>query len=215
MSSILVLPKPNTREFAHVKSIVNFDSIEAPVYPLILRRQQESYAHVSAIFVMQKSHAKYEAVKNLVKHWVGDTPKGKKAVIDFTGDYDINELSKKGWYVMDLRKKADTWENQIVLKNMDKASPHTISRICFELYEGCKSVVVFADSTFDVPCTLFTPAAWGLTEERNNTLGSFIYAASAKAITSTSSLALTAQSSNKDVLFGFNKFEEMPIFCSY
>jgi len=214
MSKLLTVPKPNSRSFAHIKPFVQFDNISSTVYPFILRRSPDSYAHVTSVFVVGKDHTKYESVKNLMKHWLGDVPKGRKTDIDLTGDIDMKAMMSKSWYVIDLRKKPDVWENEIKLINIAKASDHAVARICFELYEACKAIVIFADSVYDIPCTLMTAAAFGLTQERNNECTDFIYAGCAKTVTPTTALAFCATTAQKDILYGYNRFEEMPMFCS-
>ena len=137
-----------------------------------------------------------------------------------TGDIDFHDVNKSSWYVIDLRKDKDTWENEIVLKDLAKLSDvpsaaHAISSICFNLYEACKSIVILADSHKHVPCTLFTLSAWGLTEESNQNATDFIYSGCAKPITQQGSYALTSIKENENCLVGFHKFEEMPVFCSF
>jgi hypothetical protein len=217
--NILVVPKPNFRQFGHYRHKVSFNPKEVPIYPLVLKRTVQSYAHVSCIFVVKKQHEKYAHLKQTLQHWYSEVPKGKRVTFDMTGDTDFHDFNKTSWYVIDLRKEKDTWENEITLKNLDKlanvpSAAHAISSICFNLYEACKSIVIFADSHKHIPCTLFTLAAWGLTEEKNSDATDFIYSGCAKGITTVGSFALTNTDENEGYLVGYHKFEEMPVFCS-
>ena len=207
------IPRPNTKEYPNFKHMLLMKPTDASVYPLILKRNPESYAHVTSVCVVGRTHEKYSSIKTLINHWCSNIPKGKRVTIDMSGKWDLDDLTSKSWYVIDLRAKPDVWENEIKLQHLDTVPKQVMARMCFELYEHVRAIIVFADSTNDIPVTLMTPAAWGVTQESNQELTEFIYAGCAKAMTNITSLAFNAN--EPTTLHGFNRFEDMPLFVRF
>ncbi len=197
-----------TDEFKYVRP---FNNIDSPIYPLIFKRKVSSYKHIACMFDVNKNHDKYNSLKDHIQKWFKELPSTKSScVIDFTKTIDYSELSPSSWYVVDLRKNKDVWTNEIKMLNIDKVTEDIKSRICFELYENVKGIVLFVDVIDQVPKSLATLSCIGLSDKTGNDLASFI----TKGCNKTPNSAIPLNK-NTNTLCGYNRFEDQPIFVAF
>ena len=194
---------------SEVIQIRGWNSIESDVIPLIFKRDPQSYMRQTTMFIVQKQHQDYDALKKCLENWYIDCPKGHTIDIDCTAKFDDTEFQSKCWYVIDLRKDKDTFKNSINLTNLDKLPTFAQCRLSFHIYEKVKGIVIFADEVDDIPETLKTQAVIGLTSGNTPNLFNLLR----DGCTDSPNRNIPIKRDN--TLGGYHRFEAAPTFVKF
>ena len=128
------------------------DVVNKDVSPLVLSRDPKQYLHSTCFFLVPRKHQHYADLRKMIdQHFYSNVTKGNSFVLDGSGRYDLDELEKRKWYVVDLRAEPDEWSNQIVLKDFNKLDDFVAAQVAQQLYDNTKSLVIFADHISQLP----------------------------------------------------------------